>query len=75
MFAFTAVILLTVAADRIVRRSSAVAIVLAVLVALGAVASGFFTVRTGHLGAKAPWGHEEGGEGGGGPPPGDGDDG
>ncbi|HMJ36278.1 MAG TPA: DUF2231 domain-containing protein [Baekduia sp.] len=41
---------------------------LRVLVAALAIASVFFVIRTGHLGAKLTWGGGEGG-GGGGPPP------
>ena len=41
--------------------------VLSVLIVLAAVASIFFVIRTGHLGAKLAWGRETGG-----PPPGQG---
>lgn len=62
----TAAILLLVAVDwRGMQRTLAIG--LSVLVAVLALGTGFFTVRTGHLGAKSAWQREGGG---GGPPPG-----
>jgi len=75
-FAFTALILLLVASDWLrasvrgphLLRARATAIVLSALVGLFAVATGFLTVRTGHLGAKSAWQREgRGGFPGGGP--------
>ncbi len=55
MFVFTAVVIGLVAVDAF-GGPRAVATVLSVLVVLGALGTGFFTVRTGHLGAQAAWG-------------------
>jgi hypothetical protein len=63
MFGLTAAILVLVALDwsALRRRVPAAATTaLAALVAVLALGAGFFTVRAGHLGAKAAWGHEEG---------------
>jgi hypothetical protein len=63
MFGLTASILVLVALDwsALRRRVPAAATAsLAVLVVVLSLGAGFFTVRAGHLGAKAAWGHEEG---------------
>jgi hypothetical protein len=74
MIVFVALVLLVVLTDLLRaegRLRGAVARVvplLLVLTAVGAGAAGFFTVRTGHLGAKATWGGPGGGFRGGGFP-------
>jgi hypothetical protein len=63
MFGLTAAIIVLVALDwsALRRRVPAAATTaLAVLVVVLSVGAGFFTVRAGHLGAKAAWGREEG---------------
>lgn len=70
MFALTAAILLLLARDWRARRGQAiggraVAALLAIATLGLAAGAGFFVVRTGHLGAKATWAQEGGGDGGG----------
>jgi hypothetical protein len=63
MFGLTAAILVLVALDwSALRRRvpTAATTARAVLVVVLSVGAGFFTVRAGHLGAKAAWGREEG---------------
>lgn len=70
MFGLVAVILALLAVDHLGRRGRtirAAALVLSIAAAVLALAAGFFTVRTGHLGAKATWAME-----GSGPPSGGG---
>jgi hypothetical protein len=76
MFVFVALILVTIVRDWRARRGAplggaAIGAGLSVVVLLLAAATGFFVVRTGHLGSKATWGDEsrEAGERGA-PPPG-----
>jgi hypothetical protein len=61
MFGLTAAILVLVALDWRRRVPAAATTAVAVLVVILSLGAGFFTVRTGHLGAKAAWGREEGG--------------
>lgn len=78
MFALTAMLLLTLARDWHAARDGrsaalggrAVAVVLAAVTLVLTGATGFFVVRTGHLGAKSTWQQEGGGPG---APEGDGD--
>ena len=73
MFVFVAVILLALARDAFGVGPAAVGVGLAVALLALSAASGFYVVRTGHLGAKSAWEREgPGGGGGGGFPPGGG---
>jgi hypothetical protein len=63
MFVLVALVLVTIVRDWRARRGSpiggaAIGAGLSVVVLLVAAASGFFVVRTGHLGSKATWGEE-----------------
>ena len=77
-FGLTAAILVLLAVDWLraravgpaVLRTTGVALAVSALIVPLSLATGFFVIRTGHLGAKAAWSREGGQEGGGGSPPG-----